>query len=1058
MRVRRIDILRSPGIDPGFSIEGFADGLTIIEGRNESGKSTLARAIRALLWPGPHASLDARGRFEDDGKRFYSFVDVHGGGWQGEAPRLPDASAGHGIIVGISDLWQDDDHDQAIRQAMARELQGGYDISALRVGAARKAPTAPMRDAREAERELAAARSAARTLMAQEAALPALRVDAEQARQEAASGEFVKRALERCDVVDSLAALRHQLGSMPEGALRVSGNEARRVKELREAIAQASASMQRERRRAAEAGAAIDELGLPEAGVAESDLQLLSQLANEAEAIGRQVLEAQREEKRARAEAHAIAVDGEPFDTGTLDRLDEALDAVQKARERLNVDRVAADQPERPEGRPQRVWLLACVVAALLAAIAAGLSSAWFAAGFSLLAGFLALGFTLRRTHDASTQASLLRRAEQSEKAYTDTVARLRQIAGDDPELLSTLSLVTAARRVQRQDKHVSDWHAARAGVESLEEQLQMVLARAMEHLARYGSVQLDTTDDLTRALAELRHNAGEHRQLRRTQAEALERAAESADRMERAQEERRAFLEYLGISEDRLDELQEWLRLRQTAQELAERVRTSEALLAQLDQALRATPELLELDRASLQERLAACREAQDRADGVLQQIGGIEKAIVQSRERSDVGKALGAFERAAAVVAEARDEECAKAARRLILEHAVQGLEREDMPALLRAADELMAVFTSRAYGLTINDEGQPVVRDERAGEIRKYEQLSTGTRAQALLAMRLAAALDAERRAGCAPLPLVLDEPLATTDDQRFEAVVSAIFGLAREGRQLVYLTCEPAHALRLERLAREHALDSVRHDLDSVRGKQNTQRNPADVLLEPKAQPSPSAMTREAYLSARGTVALDPWASPEAIDLYHLLPDDLTTLHSLDRHGLRTIGQVLAEQRRRGEAFAWPHVARAAECARRLVLAWRRGRSRPLTTHDLIESGAVSDKFLGGLAELNVELRGSAVALMEAIEARGDDRVKGFRSDKAKALREFLESSSLLPGEAPLDRSGVIAMAVEDREADSTYHNANDLLSLANRLLDQLDVWERAIGEAPTGSVA
>ena len=1058
MRVRRVDILRSPGIDPGFSVEGFGDGLTIIEGRNESGKSTLANAIRALLWPRPHASLEARGAFEADGELFHAFVDIHGGGWQGEAPKLPDASAGRGIIVGISDLWQEDDHDDAVRQAMARELQGGYDLEPLRAGMDRRSPTAPIRDAREAERALAEARNAARALMAQEATLPHLRADAERARQHAAAGEMIKRAMERCEVVQSLTSSRHKLASMPDGALRMTGQEARRVKELRDAIAEASTDVEREQRRAAEAGSAADALGLPETGVSEGDLQLLAQCASEAEAIERQVADARREESRVKAEANAVAVDGRAMDTPQLDRLDEALDAVQKARERRTLDRAVAEQHERVIPQPGRALPLAVAAAALLAAITAGIASAWFAVGFSVLATALAMIVALRRGRARDDGASLLQRAEKSERAYGDAVARLREIAGDDAELLSTLSLVTAARRVERQDKLVRDCHAARAGAESLEQQRQSVLARAQERLALYGGALCQTTDDLTRVLADLRHDAGDHRQFQRAQAEALERAAESSSRLERAQAEYRKFLEYLGLTEERLDELQEWLRLRQPAQELAEKIRTNEAVLARLDEALAASTDLLGLDHAELEQRLAACKHAGNRADELLQKIGGIERAIAQAREGSDVGRALGSFERAAAGVAQARDEECAKVARRLILEHAIKGVEREDMPLLLRSADELMGVFTSRAYGLSIDEHSQPMVRDERAGVIRTYEQLSTGTRAQALLAMRLAGAFEAERRAGCSPLPLVLDEPLATTDGQRFEAISKAIFGLADAGRQLIYLTCEPAHAARLERIAQQHGLDCVRKDLDTIRGRQATARIQAEVLIEPKAQPSPGSMSREAYLAARGTAPIDPWASPDAIDLYHLMPEDLDTLHRLGLLGMRKAGQVLAEQRRQGDAFAWPQVARSAECARRVVLAWRRGRARPVTTRDLMDSGAVSDKYITQMAELNDELGGSAFALLEAVEARKDDRVKGFRSHKTNALREYLETSALLPTEGPMSRSEVLAKALGTPGASDSEHNANGLLLLANRLLDQFESGDQMNGEAPAGSVA
>jgi len=1062
MRVRRVEILRSEGVDPGFAIEGLGDGLTIIEGRNESGKTTLARAIRALLWPTAQYHLQARGVFVGNGREFHAFVDTHGGGWQGEAPRMPDPSAGRGIIVGIADLWREDDHDEAVRRAMARELQGGYDLSPLRDGAAPSSPTKPMRDLRDAERRLHGARAQTQALVEREATLPELRERAEELRREAAARGHLGKALERLDLVENLARQRHELEAMPDGALRVNGDEAERLEELRDAIESARASMRREERLAREALEAARDLGLPETGVAEGDLRLLDQLGSQAVALQAQLADAQRQADRAQAEANAVGADPKPMDADALAALDAALDTVQRTRERLHHDREAAERSPPPRGeRTRRALALAAAGGALLAGLAAALASAWVALALSLASAAAGLALLLgKRPDHAHRGAHLREQAERSARAHEDALASLRELAGEDGELLSTLSLVTAARRADRQDKLVRELRAARAGVESLREQLGSVLERASAALAPYATQGCDSADALTRLLADLRHRAAEHRRQLDAHAQALERLAESRERLGRAQEKYRVFLDGLGLAEDHLDDLAHWLRLRERARELDERVRFSEAKLRELDQTLADGPGLLELDRPALERRLRACEDADARADELNQQIGRIEGDVARAQEAASVNEALGAYERAVAAVAEARDHECAMAARRLILDRAAADIQREDLPALLKAADDLLGRFTGRTYGLTVDPTGQPAVRDHRVGVVRGYDQLSTGTRAQALLAMRLAGALEAERRAGATPLPLVLDEPLATTDDQRFEAVARAVLGLAQDGRQLLYLTCEPAHVHRLERIAGELGVACVRFDLDAIRGQQATARNAPEALLEPKAAPSPNSMDRRDYLERRGVQPLDPWQHTDAIDLYHLMPADLRTLHELGKRGLTTVGQVLAERRRLGEAFAWPGAARAADVASGLVRAWRRGRARPLTTQDLLDSGAVSDSFIDGLASLNRDLEGQARALLDAIDARQDDRVKGFRASKADDLRAYFERNSLLPSEPTLARAELLSKALEGLDAscrdvseDVDEDERAALLDMANRLLDTLDDAARTTPRRP-----
>ena len=1057
MRLVRVDVLRSPGISPGFHVEGFADGLTIIQGRNESGKSTLASAVRELLWPGPHSTLQARGVFTSGEHEYHAFVDIHGGGWQGEAPRLPQAAAARSLVVGIGDLWREGEHDRALREAMAREINGGYDLEPLRASAERKSPTGPQRDLREAEAALDAARTEARTLMAQQARLPELRNQAKLARQRADQRHLVEAALQRLDATAEQAEDEHRRAGLPAGAFRVAGDEAEQLTRLDRACKEHQHRARAERDAADRANRAIAELDLPAHGVDPADLELLGTKLAEAVSLEQQVRHARGETARRQAEAEAVGHDGEPLGREALDRLDEALLRAQEARERLARDRIAAEQGPPPPPRTARGWHAGTLAAIALACIAAGLASAWLALGLMLVA--LVLGMiALVRTHGPAIDDAprLSEQAERSERAYQEKLQAIRTIAGDDGELSSTLSLVVAARRAERQDEKRLEWLGSRAGVEALQEQLDGVLEDARRVLATYGGEPCQSVDDLARRVEALKRRSEAHRRHTENATRATTRASEDEHRAETARQDYQRFLERIGLRKDQLGELHEWLRLRTAATELRDRMRDRHAYLQRLDATLAEVPELLELDRASLEARLHACEQAEQDASSIEREIGGIERDVERLKRATNVAEAIGRVERAARAVAQARDHECAKAARRLILAHATTSMQRDDLPELVRTADRWLARFTRNAYGLHVDEAGEPVVHDARSGTAKTDEQLSTGTRAQALLATRLAGAIEAERRADADPLPLVLDEPLATTDEARFEAITAAMFELARGGRQLVYLTCEPAHAARLEQLADQSGITCVMHDLDAIRGRQGAERLPAGAWLEPKPMPSPEHLSRQAYLDARGVTPVDPWASPDAIDLYHLLADDLDLLHELDRHGLAAVGQVRAEHRRRGKGFAWPNVAASAGMVHRLVQAWRRGRARPVTTRDLLDSGVVSDVFLPRLADVNDDLGGSAEALMDALEARGDqrdERLKGFQTAKVRALREFLEQRALLPARPPADRPEVLSAAIHGVEVGISDQERGRLLETANRVLDAIEAAAEPASEAP-----
>src|SRR5690606_3450431 len=114
----------------------------------------------------------------------------------------------------------------------------------------------------------------------------------------------------------------------------------------------------------------------------------------------------------------------------------------------------------------------------------------------------------------------------------------------------------------------------------------------------------------------------------------------------------------------------------------------------------------------------------------------------------------------------------------------------------ALVRAAT-WFSKFTAGAFELTFETTAG-AASSRRLGAIDRVTgnrlalaELSSGTRAQLLLASRLAFALETEE--GGAALPFFLDEALTTSDEQRFKQVAAAVLQVADEdGRQFIYLS--------------------------------------------------------------------------------------------------------------------------------------------------------------------------------------------------------------------------------------------------------------------------
>src|SRR5690606_30971750 len=68
--------------------------------------------------------------------------------------------------------------------------------------------------------------------------------------------------------------------------------------------------------------------------------------------------------------------------------------------------------------------------------------------------------------------------------------------------------------------------------------------------------------------------------------------------------------------------------------------------------------------------------------------------------------------------------------------------------------------------------------------------------------------------------------------------------------------------------------------------------------------------------------------------------------------------------------------------------------------------LLDSGCVSERFIGELADLAQRLHGEAEALLAALAAK---KVANWRCDRTETLREYFESEGYLSDVDPLTRT-------------------------------------------------
>jgi DNA repair exonuclease SbcCD ATPase subunit len=216
---------------------------------------------------------------------------------------------------------------------------------------------------------------------------------------------------------------------------------------------------------------------------------------------------------------------------------------------------------------------------------------------------------------------------------------------------------------------------------------------------------------------------------------------------------------------------------------------------LAVLDEQIGALTVARERRAERLREREIACERLKERVEVLAG--GGLDERLAGARRR------LEELERECAGYR--REAEALALLLRVLKEAEQAAKERYALPVLTRLRPYLEALFAGADLSL---DEGLRIAAVTRGGAPEPFERLSEGTREQIAVLTRLAfAELLADQGL---PATVVLDDALVFSDDRRIEQMF-AILAAAATRLQIIVLTCRerlfeglPAQRLRLEEL--------------------------------------------------------------------------------------------------------------------------------------------------------------------------------------------------------------------------------------------------------------
>jgi DNA repair protein SbcC/Rad50 len=1102
MKLRQLEIRLLPGIDQAFTVDFEADAVNVITGPNASGKSSLIRAVRALLYPDQNSNFcQLRAEWVREGKTLVCERQGHLVSWFEDdepctAPALPGAESLGAFLISSEDLAALGHTDRHISAQLRTQLAGGYDLDAVRAEAPLAARPRPQKLSKELDslaNRLAAKESEYAELHEEIATLERLNRELEATTDAAVALRACEDATNLAEAIARRTAMEQTLiEEFPGGMDRLRGDELerlenfdRQVAERERELAVENGSLRKTREKLEKSGSADPhalealqaELGDQRDRLAEAEREIETLR----ETIERHELAAAAAARRLGSEVPRIS---EELDQAALDQLEKLVERLQGLREQirnLTAELARTHVSSNLTGRPQADlrearqallrWLEFARLSPLEGVLWGGTGLAALIAGWRLLSGehgtspelillvLLAAGipltllgrFALRWRDlgqarqdfldtdieaplgwtEEEVEARLERLELELESATRHEISQAR--ASEVREQLNTRRASLEKAREQLREfaealgidsserletgfllwsRHLHDWQQqqrlwdeARIQLDQRQGSYAALQAETSALLERHGMGSDKATSRELASLIHLltprmRNNAELHNQLGAHQRRIQELQADIAQ-LERARDQ---LFESAGLKPDQRGLLQQRAEQFPAWRELEQQRRDCAMEITRLEQRLSAQPELLEQARQQQRDALENQQESLSirvaRRDEINRRIAEIHTRHGELLKRRELEALQGEYEQLRQGLDDEFDQQLLAIAAGTLIEDVDRAHQADNEPAALARAGQWFDRFTRHRYRLNFDGE-QFAAIDHRDRQRRGLSELSTGTRVQLLLAVRLAWIERAEERVES--LPVFMDEVLTTTDPARYRAVVESVQEMAADGRQLFYLTAQSDDAQAWATWANDGPKPNL-IDMAKVRAEQI---EPLEFImpaaeLQPIELPDPKGVDPLDWADEVGVDAINPWRDGGSMHVFHLLHDRLDLCVKLIELDLARVGDLesFLESRRAGqllEAEERELLAQRLVTARLIIEDWQQRHYRPVDPASLAASGQVSDHFMPRVVELNEKVGGHPRRLLDGLR---DGGVSRFRSDNIDQLEEWLARSGYL----------------------------------------------------------
>jgi DNA repair protein SbcC/Rad50 len=1104
MKLERLHIRLLPGLDEPFTVHFQPDALNFITGPNASGKSSLVRAVRAMLYPDLYPDFcHLHARWQIDGRALE--CERHGmavswleNGEPAPPPQLPGSESLGAYLVSSEDLVDFGSTEAHIANQVRTMLAGGYDLDAIIEQPPLAVPPRPQKRAREfaeLQRRIQAKEDEYTRLNEELDTLARLQHELDETDDASSRLRACEDALALAEAIARRNALENTLiEEYPGGMDRLRGDELTRLDQI-------DAQLDERRKERQLAAAALDqaEKRLAETGATDPhQLEVLqSELADRRDSLA--ALETEIEQHAAgleqarqdRATAAQRLGGNEPgpqheLAQEELEQFERLVDRVMGLREKVrtltgelarnHVTTAASPHSDEKLRRARQAlvdWLEYCRLTPLEGWLWGGLGlvaliATWRVLGpqdvdvvpelillillavgvpLGLLGRFAdrwrqlarsrenyaatgveaPLGWTesevesrlerLERELEAATQHGVRQaRASEVRERLNNERSALDKAREKLAEHASTLGL-SAEGRMETGFllwcRNLRDWQ--NAGREMAHRQHAMSQARerhrsmaseVAELLERHGLKQDQSLSsrDLASLVHQLAPRIRAHTELHNEIRGQRRRIEELDADLERLAGQQAEIFRQAGLKDDdretltrRIEQFEEWRTLEQQRRERSLEVNRLEHRLA-------AMPELLnqarEQQRDALEQLRDELHEQAARRDDLNRRIAAIHTRHEDLLERRELEALTGELESQRQALEEELEAQLLAHAGQVLIDDVRTAHRADNEPAALTRATRWFERFTRHRYRLRFTGEHFAAF-DTRAEQARSITQLSTATRMQLLLALRLAWIEQAERNRE--PLPVFMDEVLTTSDPDRYRLIVESVQDIVAGGRQMFYLTAQGDEATAWAAWAGDGPAPNVIDMAEVRRGQvQPLELRMPDGGRQRLEVPDPEGMRAEDWAESIGIGPINPWAGSGMVSVFHLLHDNLDLAARLIRGELERIGELGAYlEARLDDKLLSEHerslLRQRARAAALVLDDWRLRHHRPVDGATLIACGLVSDTFLPRVIDLARSLDGHPQRLIDALR---DGQVPRFRADVIDQLEQWLADNRYL----------------------------------------------------------